>query len=93
MWQRLTETLTFDIIETGPSDPFTEVDERPLRLAAREDVVVVCYSDDSIGSHGRCLSWRSLIGSLSSGWEINAHRISRWERPANLKHICIQAFS
>lgn len=47
--------LTFDIVETGSCDAFAEVDERPLRLTAREDVVVVGHSDDSMGCHGRYL--------------------------------------
>lgn len=54
-WRGCSWTLTFDIAETGPGHPFTEVDERPLRLTSRQDVVVVSHSDDSMGSHGRYL--------------------------------------
>lgn len=61
------DTLTFDIVKTGPGDPLTKVDERPLRLAAREDVIVVRHSDDAMGSHGRDSTQNSLIGSFSSG--------------------------
>ncbi len=63
------ESLTFDIIETGSAHPFTEVDERPLRLTARENVVVVCHSDDAMGGHGWYLLQHLLIGSFSSGRE------------------------
>lgn len=61
------ETATFDIVEAGPRDPLAEVDERPLRLAAREDVVAARRSDDAMGSHGRSSKHDAFIGSVSSG--------------------------
>lgn len=70
-WCSSGTTLTFDIVETGSSDSFTEIDECPLRLATREDMIVVCHSDDSMGSHGRYLQQHVLIGSFYPGWETN----------------------
>lgn len=63
-WRGCSWTLTFDIAETGPGHPFTEVDERPLRLTSRQDVVVVSHSDDPMGSHGRYL--KKKVGSSAA---------------------------
>lgn len=64
-------TLTFDIIQTGSSDSLAEIDERPLRFAAWEDVIIARHSDDSMGSHGQYLQQHALIGRFYSGWETN----------------------
>ncbi len=45
------DQLTFDISQTGFRHSVTEIDERPLGLAAWERSVVGCGGSDSVGSH------------------------------------------
>lgn len=47
---------TFDIAEAGSGHSFAELDQRPLGLAAGQNVAVVGGSDDAMCSHGWCFA-------------------------------------